>query len=167
MAKYFTSFTSAVAMLFIIGCGTTIRYDTVGILPVQEDDMRTVAGKNTNSLPVEYVWKGEVQIIGSTIYSDAASECAFLKGRLRAQSFTAFRPSRVVRVEAVDDAHYLLWSATGKLKRDHGTVRRRSRTGTFRVELPAIRNMDHLHIGIVATRNASDMLAGTCLWNNS
>jgi len=148
------------------GCGASVRHGTIhyvsGNQAIQgrEDDSGRL-----ESVPVEYVWRGDPQVIGASLYP--APDGFSLKGRLRAQSFTMFRPSRVVRVEVVDDAHRLLWSGTGKMKHDRGTVRRRSRKGTFSVELPKIRNVDHLHVGVVAKRDAADMLPGTCLRDNS
>lgn len=155
------------AMPLQSGCSPSVRFGAVSVSPEQGAYPEVIADVEAASFPVAYVWRGGAQIIGSTIHPEVETDRVLLKGRLRAQTFTAFSPSRVIRVEAVDDAHRLLWFATGKLKRDRGTVRRRSRTGTFSVELPALRNVDHLHAGVIAQRDAADMLPGTCLQNNS
>ncbi|GMU23425.1 MAG: hypothetical protein AMXMBFR13_35030 [Phycisphaerae bacterium] len=155
-----------VAIVAASGCGASVRHGTIHYVSGNQ----TIKGSQDDSITLnpilaEYVWKGGPRVLGASFYP--TPDGLLLKGRLQAQSFTAFRPSRVVRVEAVDDAHQLLWSGNGKMKRDRGTVRRRSRTGTFSIELPTMPNVDHLHVGVVAQRDAADKLAGTCLQNNS
>ena len=112
-------------------------------------------------VPVEYIWKGGAQVLGASLYS--SGEESLLKGRLRAKSFTMLSPSQVVRVEAIGQSRKIIWSGTARIKRDPSIRFRRSRFGTFRVALPDLETLDHFHIGVVARRDSSDILPGTCL----
>jgi len=164
MPRYPIRRTLGFVLLFLLGCGPGTRYDIVTIAPADEEHSKTPPGHRWGSWPVVYFWNGGARIIGTSLLDPGTASGRWrLKGKLGAQTFTAFRPSRVVRVEAVDNEHRLLWVGTARLKRDRGTVRRRSRSGTFQLELPMIPGLDHLHVGIVAQNDASDMLPGTCL----
>lgn len=147
------------ATMVMPGCGDGQHRVTVNLISGNE---RTADGDTGSggpqSLPVEYVRAGEPRVVDAALH--AAPEGLFLKGRLAARSFTKLQPSRVVRVEAFDDAHNLLWSATGKMDRDKASAWHRRRTGTFRVEVPTVDHVDHLHVGVVVKRHADEMLPG-------
>lgn len=167
MLRRVTPCALVLVMTLMSGCGPSVRESSVGIFPQIAMHDEALAGEDVTPLPVEYVWTGGVQVVGSAISFDVDTERMLLKGRLRAETFTGFRPSRVVRVEALDGAHHLLWSGTAKLKRTRGTVRHRSRTGTFQFIVPDLTEVDHLHMGVVSRRDSADMLPATCLHNNS
>lgn len=158
----FLGILSVVLGLAAGGCGPSVRESTIGWAAPHDGAGPEGVMSRAAEVPAEYIWTGGAQIVGSSLRSDGARGLV-LNGRVTAASPSFLSSAHVVRVEVFDRAGRVIWSGVAPVEPDHHVRLSRDRCGTFQLKMPALRELDHIHAGVVDVQDSDRPLPATCL----